>query len=53
MAVLSNHFRKTTADFKTAGGKEYQKADAMQYVTAENCKDTTMLATATASPGDQ
>ena len=50
-AVLSTHFGKTPADFKTAAGKDYKKADYDAMFTAENGKDETMLATATAPPG--
>ena len=50
-AVLSTHFGKTTADFKTNAGKDYKKADYDAMFTAENGKDETTLATATAPPG--
>ena len=49
--VLSTHFGKTPADFKTAAGKDHKKADCDAMFAAENGKDETILATATAPPG--
>ena len=52
-AILDTRFGKTLADFKTAVGKDYKKADYDAMFTAENGADETILATATAPPGGQ
>ena len=52
-AILDTRFGKTPADFKTLGGEGHQKADYDAMFTAENGKDETTLATATAPSGGQ
>ena len=43
-AILDTRFGKTPANFKTAVGKDYKKADYDAMFTAENGNDETILA---------